>query len=104
MGLFLLINIVSKVSLEFLGNSGFLLTSGIGALAGIDAVTISASELAGTRIDFKLAIMGILIANAVNLIAKTFYAFSSGARNFALRFGASVIFVIATSLLTYFLF
>lgn len=104
MGLFLLINILSKVSLEFLGDSGFLITSALGALAGIDAVVISSSELAGSRIDFKLAILGILIANAVNLIAKTFYAFSSGAKNFALRFGVSVIFIIGLSLLTYFIF
>lgn len=99
MGLFLVINILSKVSLIFLGNSGFLLTSGLGALAGIDAVVISASELSGTAIDYKLGILGILIANAVNLTAKTFYAFSTGAKNFALKFGLSVIFVIASSLL-----
>lgn len=103
MGLFLVINILSKVSLVFLGNNGFLITSGVGALAGIDAVVISASELAGSRIEFKLAVLGILIANAVNLIAKTFYAFSAGAKNFAFKFGASVTFVIITSLAAYFL-
>ena len=70
----------------------------IGGLAGIDAVTISASELAGTRIEFKLAILGILIANAVNLIAKTFYAYSTGAKNFALKFGIAVIFIVVSSL------
>ena len=102
MGLFLIINIVSKLSLVFLGNSGFLLTSGIGALAGIDAVVISASELSGSRIDFGLGILGILIANAVNLIAKTFYAFSAGAKVFAFKFGLSVVFIIGSSLLAYF--
>lgn len=103
MGLFLVINILSKLSLEFLGNSGFLLTSGVGALAGIDAVVISASELSGNGIDYKLGILGILIANAVNLIAKTFYAFSAGSKNFALRFGVSVIFIIGSSLVAMFI-
>lgn len=98
MGLFLLINIISKISLEFLGNSGFLATSGIGALAGIDAVVISASELAGFKIDFGLAILGILIANGVNLGAKTFYAFSAGAKNFAVKFGVSALLIISASI------
>lgn len=102
MGLFLVINIFSKLSLVFLGNSGFLLTSGVGALAGIDAVVISASELSGNAIDYKLGILGILVANAVNLIAKTLYAFSAGARSFAFRFGLSVIFIIGSSLLASF--
>lgn len=98
MGLFLVINIISKISLEFLGNGGFLLTSGIGALAGIDAVVISASELAGPRIEFGLAILGILIANGVNLAAKTFYAFSQGAKNFAFKFGVSAVLIISASI------
>ena len=103
MGLFLVINIFSKLSLEFLGNSGFLITSGVGALAGIDAVVISGSELAGKLIDFDLAILGILIANGVNLAAKTFYAYSGGARNFALKFGLSSVGIISASLAAGFL-
>jgi len=103
MGLFLLINIFSKLSLLFFGDNGFLITSGIGALAGIDAVVISASELSGNGIDFKLGVLGILIANAVNLIAKTAYAFSAGARDFALKFGASVVFIISSSVLAFFI-
>ncbi len=103
MGLFLVINILSKLSLVFFGNNGFLVTSGLGALAGIDAVVISASELSGRIIDSNLAILGILIANAVNLSAKTFYAYSSGAKNFAYKFGASTIFIVASSLGAFFL-
>lgn len=103
MGLFLMINIISKLSLEFLGNSGFLITSGVGALAGIDAVVISGSELAGRLIDYNLAILGILIANGVNLAAKTFYAFSQGAKNFAFKFGISSVGIISASLAAGFL-
>ncbi len=103
MGLFLVINIFSKLSLELLGNSGFLITSGVGALAGIDAVVISGSELAGKLIDYDLAILGILIANGVNLAAKTFYAYSGGARNFALKFGVSSEVIISASLAAGFL-
>lgn len=103
MGLFLVINIVSKLALEFLGNSGFLITSGVGALAGIDAVVISASELAGKNIDYSLAIIGILIANGANLAAKTFYAFSQGAKNFAFKFGVSSVGIISASLAAAFL-
>lgn len=102
MGLFLVINIISKLALEFLGNSGFLITSGVGALAGIDAVVISASELAGKNIDYNLAIIGILIANGVNLAAKTFYAFSQGAKNFAFKFGVSSVGIISASLVAAF--
>ena len=104
MGLFLVINIASKLALEFLGNNGFLITSGVGALAGIDAVVISGSELAGNAIDYNLAIIGILIANGVNLAAKTFYAFTQGARNFALKFGVSSVGIISASLAAAFIF
>jgi uncharacterized membrane protein (DUF4010 family) len=97
--LFLIINIVSKLSLTFFGNNAFLLTTGIGALAGLDAVMINTAELAGRNVDYRLAGIAFLIANAVNLIAKSVYSFLQGERRFAIQISlAFLVIILASSL------
>jgi uncharacterized membrane protein (DUF4010 family) len=96
--LFLIINIVSKLSLLFLGNSGFLATTAIGALAGLDAVMINTAELAGRTIDHRLGVIAFLTANAVNLIAKSVYSFFQGERSFARQISLSFFIIILSSI------
>ncbi len=98
--LFLIINIFSKLALEFFGSNGFLIATALGSIPGIDAVTINTSELAGNKIDFALAIWGLVIANAVNLISKTSYSFLQGSKAFAIKFGISVAVIILASLIS----
>ena len=96
--LFLLISIVSKIALEFLGNTGFLVTSGIAAIVGLDAVMINTSNLAGNTIPMQLAIWTFILVNAVNLIGKTAYAFLQGKKDFAYKFGICMGLTIFASL------
>lgn len=103
-GLFLAINIISKFAIEFFGSSGFLITSTVGALPGIDAVVINTAQLAGSKISYELAIWGLVLINAVNLVAKTFYSFLQGDKRFALMFFVSVLIIISSSILAVFLF
>lgn len=98
-GLFLVINILSKVALDTFGISGFLITAALGALPGIDAVIINISQLAGNQIDFELAVWALIVVNMVNLLAKSIYSFSVGKREFAIKFLMSVILVIVVSII-----
>lgn len=95
--LFLLITVVSKVSLALFGNGGFLVTSAIGALAGIDAVMINTAELAGRTIEYRLAVLTFILVNGVNLSAKSVYSFLQGKRAFAVQFSLSMALLIASS-------
>jgi uncharacterized membrane protein (DUF4010 family) len=96
--LFLTIRFISKIALLAFGDSGFLVTSAIGSLAGLDAVIINLSELAGTSISLSTAVIAIIIANAVNLIGKVVYSFIQGNRTFAKRFAFSMVLIILASL------
>lgn len=98
-GMYLVIGIFSKIALEFFGGTAFLLTVALGALAGLDAVMINTAQLAGTRIDFSLALWAFIIANGVNLSGKVFYSFLQGRREYAVKFAAAMSFVILSSLL-----
>lgn len=96
--LFLTISIVSKIALEFFGDTGFLAATGIGSLVGLDAVMINTAQLAGKNIDFTLAAFAFILANAINLFGKSFYSFVQGKREFAVKFFVSVLIIIGASL------
>lgn len=96
--IYLSISIISKIALEFFGDSGFLITTGIGALVGLDAVMINTAQLAGSTIELTLAAIAFILANAVNLFGKAFYSFLQGNREFAVKLFISFVIIIAGSL------
>lgn len=102
--LFLAISIFSKIALEIFGNSGLIAATAIGALIGLDAVMINTAQLAGTRIDFALGILAFILANAVNLLAKSFYCFMTGKKEFAVKFLISMIIIITASIIPFIIF
>lgn len=97
--LFLLISVISKITLELYGNSGFFVATGVGALIGLDAVMINTAALAGNQINYQTAGFAFILANAVNLIGKTFYSFAMGKKEFAMKFLISMAVIIIASLL-----
>lgn len=100
--IFLIIRIVTKASLLLFGDGGFLVSNVLGALTGLDAVTINIAELAGDSITFQTGIIAIVLANMVNLVSKSIYTFMQGSREFALKFSAGVAFVILASFVSLF--
>jgi len=98
-GLFVIISIISQVALILFGNSGFLVATALGAIIGLDAVMINTAQLVGVNITISTAILAFIIANAVNIGAKTFYSYTAGAKLFTLKFGISMAAVIAASIL-----
>ncbi len=104
MGIYLVINVSSKIAIELFGSSGFLVTSAIGSLTGIDAVVINTAQLAGNRIDLTLGVWALVMANGVNLIAKSVYSFIQGSREFALKYLISMLIIIGVSIASAVLF
>jgi len=102
--LFLVISIFSKIALIIFGQSGFLAATGIGALIGLDAVMINTSQLAGNSINYTFASLAFIIANTVNLGAKSVYCFLTGKKQFAIKFSLSMGIVIISSLLGFLFF
>lgn len=100
MGIFLFINIFSKLALEFFGSVGFLTTNSLGALTGFDAVVINTSQLAGSTINLSLGVWALILANAINLLAKSFYSFLQGSREFAFKLLISMLIIITSSVIT----
>ena len=100
-GLYLTISILSRLGLALFGKSGFLAATGLGALIGLDAVMVNTAQLAGTKVALDLAILAFIIANAVNLAAKSIYSYIQGSRQFSLKFAFSMLLVIAATIIGY---
>ncbi|HRN95925.1 MAG TPA: DUF4010 domain-containing protein [Candidatus Levybacteria bacterium] len=96
--IYLTISVVTKIALLYFGDSGFLVSSALGALAGLDAVMINTASLAGEQIGATLAAWTFILVNAVNLTGKVVYSFIQGSREFTLKFGLSVGVVICASI------
>lgn len=96
-GIYMLVIFLSKIGLEFFGSSGFIASSAIAALAGIDAVLINTAQLAGKAVSYELAAWTFVLVNAVNLGGKTVYSFVQGEKTFAFRFGLSMGLIVFAS-------
>lgn len=96
-GLYLTIKIVSNVALKLFGETGFLATAGIAGLTGLDAMAINIADLSHSTIDMRTAVLAFLIVNAVNLLAKTFYIYLQGKKEFVMKYGVTMVVIIALS-------
>ncbi len=96
-GLLVVVKIVTKVSLLWFGQSGFIISSVLASLVGLDAVLINLAELAGTTITFKFATLTFLLVNATNLGSKTLYSSLQGGKKFARYFLASAAVIVLSS-------
>lgn len=97
--LFLFIKITTKLALIIFGNNGFIVSTILGAVTGLDAIIINTSELAGKTISYQTGVTALILANTVNLLSKSGYAFAQGSRPFAKKFFISVLIIIAFSFL-----
>ena len=96
--LFLLVTVITKISLVLFGDQGFLVTTALASITGLDATTINISQLVGSNITYQIGLFSLVVANAVNLIAKTVYGFAQGKKEFAIKFALSVAIIILCSL------
>lgn len=97
--LFMFIKIITKFALIIFGNNGFIISTILGAVTGLDAVTINTAELAGRTISYQTGVIALILANGVNLLSKSIYALAQGSRPFAKKFFISVLIIITFSFL-----
>lgn len=102
--LFMCVRIMTAAALVLIGQKAFLLASALTALTGIDAATINVAELAGGAISYQTAVFAFILINGVNMLAKSVYSFLQGKREFAIKFGASMLVLIVSSTLGLLLF
>lgn len=77
-----LITLGTELAREWLGTSGILATAAISGAVDVDAVTVAMSRMAGGQDapSFAMQAVAILLATAVNGIAKTVYAVAIAGR------------------------
>jgi len=88
------VKIVANLSLVIIGSTGFILTSLIASLTGVDAITITLADLVNSgSVTIMLAVSVFVLINAVNLVSKIFYSRMSGSKKFARLFtyGAGIM-------------
>jgi len=100
-GLLIVIKIITKLSLVAFGKYGFILSSVLGSLAGLDAIIVNLAEMAGKNISYQFALLTFVLVNTTNLISKTIYSYLQGSRSFALKFFFSVLPIAAASFIVY---
>jgi uncharacterized membrane protein (DUF4010 family) len=96
-GLLTMVKIVTNLCLILFGKAGFVLSSIIASLAGIDAILVNLAGMAGSSISFEFALFTFILVNATNLLAKSFYCYLQGSRSFTLKFLISAAIIIAMS-------
>lgn len=91
------VKILTSLSLIVFGKTGFVLSSIIASLAGLDAILINVAGMAGNSISFGFALFTFILVNTTNLLAKSFYCYLQGSRDFTFKFLFSVLIIIGVS-------
>jgi hypothetical protein len=67
------------------GQTGFITSSSVASLVGMDAVLINISEMFGKFFTVKGALGAFLIVNSFNLISKVVYSYLYGSKKLAMK-------------------
>lgn len=81
-GIYVLVLIFTKLALYYLGGGGFILSSMISSMSGLDAITVNTATLAGSEISNELGALVLVLAASVNLAVKALFAAIIGNRYF----------------------
>ncbi|MDC0662762.1 MgtC/SapB family protein [Marinobacter sp. SS21] len=82
---------VGEMLKEWFGNTGIYVLSATSAIADVDAITLSLTRLSHTSISAPTAILGIIIAAAVNNLVKTGLATSIGTKALGFRVAGPMV-------------
>lgn len=96
-GILIAVKIITKISLLVFGKSGFVISSVIASLAGLDAILVNLADMAGQSITFEFAFITFILVNATNLISKAVYSYLQGTKQFAFKFFVSALAIIVGS-------
>lgn len=99
-----LIRLLGKALTTWLGQGSVLMLAAASGVADVDAITLSLARMTGTDVDLHIAVAGVIIAAAVNSLAKAGLAAAIGGRQLALRAGIPLLAGAAGGLLAVWLF
>ncbi|MEI7578866.1 MAG: DUF4010 domain-containing protein [bacterium] len=92
------VGLLVRITLLFLGSSGFLFTASLAAVTGVDAILISLAGIVSKgQIGIGLAFTAYLLVLLVNMLSKIGYSYLNGTRQFTrkLMLYQLIIFFIA---------
>jgi uncharacterized membrane protein (DUF4010 family) len=96
-----LILLLSEAMKEWFGDSGIYILSVVSGLMDVDAITLSLSKMAKDSISETVAVMGIVLASAVNTLVKGFiFSFIAGLQRSLLLIGLLILSVLPGLLIT----
>lgn len=81
--MFAAIVVFSGWMMSRIGSRGLLVTSGLVSLADVDVAAMTAARLGGSTVDAGTAVSAILLALAMNAVARIFYAAAIGPRAYS---------------------
>lgn len=83
--MYILVLIFTKTMYYYLGDSGFLVSSMVSAITGLDAVTINTATLAGDVVPISMGALVLIIAVSANLVIKVVLAMMLGNQYYVKR-------------------
>jgi uncharacterized membrane protein (DUF4010 family) len=96
--------LLSEAMKDWFGDSGIYMVSVVSGLMDVDAITLSLSRMARESISENVAVMGIVLASAVNTLIKGFiFSFIAGFKKSILLIGLLVLSVIPGLLVAFIL-
>jgi uncharacterized membrane protein (DUF4010 family) len=99
-GLLALITLLGKALKAWLGTAGVLMLAGASGVADVDAITLSLSRMSQEELTTGTAVLGIIIAAAVNTLVKGGMAAAIGGRVLGLRVGLPLLAAAVAGLVT----
>lgn len=85
------ISVIANIASTLFGKIGLVGSTIIGALTGLDAITIVLAANAGGVVDFRSALILFVVAHTTNMVAKIVYARIVGTKAFAGNFALGAI-------------
>ena len=98
--LLLVILLLGEFLKEWFGNVGIYVLAATSAVADVDPITLSLTRMSQTSISADTAVLGIIIAAAVNNLVKTGLATSIGTRSLAIRMALPMSLSMVAGLVT----
>ncbi|WKZ31370.1 MAG: MgtC/SapB family protein [Candidatus Dojkabacteria bacterium] len=83
--IFAVITIFTRLALYYAGDSGFVVSTMISSVLGLDVVTINTATLVGDKITYEFGAFVLVIAASVNLVVKIVLAALVGDKFYRLR-------------------
>jgi uncharacterized membrane protein (DUF4010 family) len=95
-----LVMFLGKALQAWLGEAGVLMLAVASGVADVDAITLSLARMSQDELTVRVAVMGIIIAAAVNSLVKGGMATAIGGRQVGLRVGVPLLSSAVLGLLT----